>query len=117
MSWQQHAACRGANPAMFFPEKGNVVAARQARDICATCPVIDPCLEQALLDREAEGIWGNTTPKERRVLRRLVPGGVVRRYCIECQREFLGKPQEKICTEFCRGERDRRQKRAARRTA
>ena len=117
MTWHQHAACRGANPTMFFPEQGNVVSASRARQICATCPVAAPCLEQALLDCETEGIWGNTTPKERRVLRRLVPGGVMRRSCIECDRRFLGQSQQKICSDECRRERDLRQKREARRTA
>lgn len=117
MTWHQQAACRGANPTMFFPEKGNVTGARQARQICATCPVTAPCLEQALLDRETEGIWGNTTPKERRVLRRLVPGGVVRRYCIECGREFLGQSQERLCSDECRHDRNCDQRRAARRLA
>lgn len=117
MTWQQHAACRGANPNVFFPERGNTVAAHMALAVCANCPVTDPCLEQALLDCETEGVWGNTTPKQRRTLRRLVPGGVMRRTCIECHGRFLGRQQQKTCSDECRRERDLRQKREARRPA
>lgn len=43
---------------------------REAKRICASCPVKSPCLEYALevegRERRARyGIWGGTTPEER----------------------------------------------------
>lgn len=58
------AACVGANSDLFFPERGQ--STRQAREICATCPALDPCLEYALGNRIRFGIWGGTSPRQRR---------------------------------------------------
>lgn len=63
-SWQQQAACRDADTALFYPEKGERAA--PAKAICAKCPVQAECLEYGLHDRF--GIWGGLTEKERRVV-------------------------------------------------
>jgi WhiB family redox-sensing transcriptional regulator len=66
--WRRHAACRGLDQNLFYPERGEDV--RVARAVCATCPVIGECLEHALTWPETLGIWGGTTVRERRVMRR-----------------------------------------------
>jgi WhiB family redox-sensing transcriptional regulator len=114
VTWRGEAACRGGNPNDFFPERGNVLGVRRALAVCASCLVTGPCLEQALLDCEDEGVWGGTTPKQRRVLRRLVPGGVMNKVCIECPRTFLGRQHQQTCSDDCRRERNSRQRRQAR---
>jgi WhiB family redox-sensing transcriptional regulator len=38
---------------------------RIAKSICATCPVIEQCREQALRLAEPYGIWGGLTEEER----------------------------------------------------
>jgi hypothetical protein len=51
---------------------GSGLAARQvatARAICARCPVTTQCREWAVRAGEPAGIWGGTTPDERRLLR------------------------------------------------
>jgi hypothetical protein len=40
----------------------------EAKAICSKCPVVDTCL--SLNIDEQYGIWGNTTERERRILRR-----------------------------------------------
>lgn len=66
--WHKDAACRNVpNPDIFFPERGASIAA--ARRLCATCPVQAECLEDAL-EHNLEGLWGNTTERERRPLRK-----------------------------------------------
>lgn len=40
-----------------------------ARTICRSCPVQDACLAYALSAVEPDGIWGGTTPDERRRMR------------------------------------------------
>jgi WhiB family redox-sensing transcriptional regulator len=42
----------------------------EAKRVCASCPVTVSCLAWALYAAEAAGIWGGTTPEERRILRR-----------------------------------------------
>lgn len=42
--------------------------AQQAKAICQRCPVQGSCLQYALAEGEREGIWGGTTPGERRSL-------------------------------------------------
>ena len=69
-AWRDLAACRGEDPRLFFPATGDPV--RQARAICAACPVRIACLRYALADPVAlrHGIWGGTTPRHRREIRR-----------------------------------------------
>ena len=68
-TWQQDAACRDAEPDVFF---SNAEADREeALRMCGDCPVRMECLEHALETREAYGIWGGTDEQERkRLLRR-----------------------------------------------
>lgn len=61
-------ACRGVDPDVFFPDQGQSL--EPARRICADCAVRDECLEYALDNRERFGVWGGTSERERRRLRR-----------------------------------------------
>jgi WhiB family transcriptional regulator, redox-sensing transcriptional regulator len=67
-AWWSHAACRGCDPALFFPERGEQVAA--AKRVCLTCPVRPECLDYALEKGEKFGIWGGKSEQERRRMRR-----------------------------------------------
>ncbi len=64
LSWRQHAACRGADPDIFYPATDE--EAEEAKAVCATCPVRQACLEYALANRERDGVWGGLTERERR---------------------------------------------------
>jgi WhiB family redox-sensing transcriptional regulator len=66
--WQEAAACRGLDPELFFPTRGEDY--REARKVCAACPVRWECLEAALARSERFGFWGGHSERERRVLRR-----------------------------------------------
>lgn len=67
--WHADAACAGADLALFFPERGEPT--EPARALCRTCPVVAPCLEEALSYSEVAcpGIWAGTSARERRKLR------------------------------------------------
>ena len=54
--WRDRAACRGADPDLFFPLPGQ--SADPARAICAGCHVRAECLALARARREQFGIWG-----------------------------------------------------------
>ena len=62
--WRRHSACRGLDPAIFFPATDE--DAEVAKVVCAECSVQGTCLEFALQGREKEGVWGGATEKERR---------------------------------------------------
>lgn len=68
LSWQDRAACRGMNPDLFFPARGEET--RQAKKVCARCPVREECLDFALENAEKFGIWGGLSERERRGERR-----------------------------------------------
>lgn len=62
--WMARGNCAHEPPAMFFPSDG--VGVEVARRICATCPVKEPCLEHALVNRIDHGVWGGASERERR---------------------------------------------------
>jgi WhiB family redox-sensing transcriptional regulator len=53
---------------VFFPTRGQNVD--MAKAICAPCPVRTECLEYALDGGEHFGIWGGTSERERRRIRK-----------------------------------------------
>ena len=71
--WRADAACRDADPELFFPD-GDIRSARAqlktAKLICRGCPVRATCLNWALASGQEAGIWGGLTEDERRGLRR-----------------------------------------------
>lgn len=68
--WAHRAACAapGVDRRIFFPGQGE--DARPAKAICARCPVAVECLTFALDNGERFGIWGGTSQRERRLIRR-----------------------------------------------
>ena len=64
--WRELAACRGTDLEVFFPGRGET--AGPARQVCAGCPVRQPCLDYAITNRIAYGVWGGLTERERRAL-------------------------------------------------
>lgn len=68
-AWMADAKCLDADPEAFFPEKGG--STREAKRVCAACPVRQECLEYALDNDERFGIWGGLSERERRRLKRL----------------------------------------------
>jgi hypothetical protein len=63
-SWHARAACRGADPVLFFAEQTE----DEAKLLCRSCPVRLDCLEAGL--GEPWGVWGGLTARERRGERR-----------------------------------------------
>jgi len=71
--WRDGAACRDADPELFFPDGENRYGRAQvkmAKLICRGCPVSVTCLSWALTSGQEAGIWGGLTEDERRSLRR-----------------------------------------------
>lgn len=74
MTWEARAACAGTDPEAFFPEPGGRVR-KAALDACWSCEVRAECLAFAMTDPLAlrHGVWGGTTPPQRKRLNRRAP--------------------------------------------
>lgn len=77
-AWHQHAACRGMT-ALFFPPRGE--NAHHAKAVCATCPVRDECLNDALDHGDKHGVWGGASENERRRMRSNLAATKACRWC------------------------------------
>jgi WhiB family redox-sensing transcriptional regulator len=69
--WRDDAACRDADPDLFFPDgdiRSGRAQVRMAKLICRGCPVSTTCLSWALASGQEHGIWGGLTEDERRRL-------------------------------------------------
>lgn len=68
-AWRQAAACRSADPELFFPVSSRGCSREQeerAKAVCRTCAVRRQCLQYALAMKEPYGVWGGMTEAERR---------------------------------------------------
>ena len=65
--WWFAGLCAQTDPELFFPEKGGSV--REAKRVCAACPVRAQCLAHALAHGERYGVWGGLSEPERRRLK------------------------------------------------
>jgi len=60
-NWRDDAACRDADPDLFFPVSTTGSALRQideAKRICRACPAQGQCLAWALDQPITDGVWG-----------------------------------------------------------
>lgn len=69
-SWMRFAACRAVDPDLFFPTTGGI-GLKEAKRVCTQCPCRVACLDFAIENNEKYGVWGGTSERERRVLRRI----------------------------------------------
>jgi WhiB family transcriptional regulator, redox-sensing transcriptional regulator len=75
--WHEQAACRHSTTPFFAPDtdqhQNSTYDYSRAVAICRSCPVQFDCLNFALDNRETDGVWGGTTPNERRRMLGLRP--------------------------------------------
>ena len=65
-TWFDRASCKGMDPAMFLPERGDSLTLNKAKETCADCPVKWNCLRFGVGERI--GIWGGFSEKQRRAI-------------------------------------------------
>ena len=68
--WRTSAACRTADPELFFPVSSLGPAQAdiaRAKAVCSSCEVRRQCLQFALATHQIYGVWGGTTEEERRL--------------------------------------------------
>src|SRR4051794_12896442 len=64
--WRTRGLCRSVDPETFFPAPSEPVEG--AVSLCRTCDVQGSCLAWALDVGDCHGVWGATTPRERRAV-------------------------------------------------
>ena len=64
--WRSRGVCRRHDPETFFPAPSEPPDAALA--LCRTCEVQGACLAWALDAGDTHGVWGATTPRERRAM-------------------------------------------------
>lgn len=68
-AWHTDAACSGKPMEWWFPDRGESVD--PAKEVCASCPVIDECADFAVTQGvHLVGIWAGETARGRRKRRR-----------------------------------------------
>jgi WhiB family transcriptional regulator, redox-sensing transcriptional regulator len=65
-AWRARGACQTVDPETFFPAPSEPADAAVA--LCRTCTVQGACLAWALEVGDCHGVWGATTPRERRAM-------------------------------------------------
>lgn len=74
-SWMDQGLCKGYTN-VFFPARGQNQKVSLAKKICERCPVKQQCLDFALDNQEMHGVWGGTSERTRRVMRRNIRNGI-----------------------------------------
>jgi WhiB family redox-sensing transcriptional regulator len=72
--WMEMALCREVGGDFWHPDEGEgyTYATNRAVAICRDCPVRLQCLNHAMANNEMLGVWGGTTPAERKRMRRAI---------------------------------------------
>lgn len=65
----EQGVCQEVDPELWFPDKGQ--SSSYAKKVCRSCPVIEECLDYALAGGERFGVWGGTSERERRGMKRV----------------------------------------------
>jgi WhiB family redox-sensing transcriptional regulator len=73
VEWRHQAACRSADPELFFPISrtgAGLAQVEQAIRICQGCPVRVDCLTWALGRGMTHGVWGGLDEDQRQSMQR-----------------------------------------------
>lgn len=92
-NWER-AVCRSMDPESFFADENVELANPSIVAACNRCEITAQCLAWAIANNETFGVWGGTTPKQRRQLNR----PIARLRCPGCGSEAL---LEEPTTETC----------------
>jgi WhiB family redox-sensing transcriptional regulator len=72
-AWRKDSYCKGMGPDLFFPQMSETLnmplMISKARLVCAGCKVRKECVSFALENHIKYGVFGGTTPQERRKMK------------------------------------------------
>ncbi len=63
--WPGLAACAEGDPESHYPDASDTTAIAAAKQVCASCPVIDECLVSALANKEEYGVRAGLSEEDR----------------------------------------------------
>jgi WhiB family redox-sensing transcriptional regulator len=87
-------ACGDMDPELFFADDLVTFAHPVVQAACNRCVISTACLAWAMENNEQFGVWGGTTPKQRRALKR----PIIRLRCPGCSSEaILEEPTSETC--------------------
>lgn len=64
--WQRRAKCSTEPLENFYAGQGKSALLNQSIAFCGDCPVRFECLEYAFTMRDEYGVWGGSSPEQRR---------------------------------------------------
>ena len=82
--WRDRASCAGLDVDDFVPDGQGACVPPEVLRVCASCPVVQDCLDFALRSKERFGFWAGTSPRERRLLEPGDTPPLLMRLCIDC---------------------------------
>lgn len=86
--------CRTMDPDLFFADENTNEPGPEVVVACGRCAISAMCLHWAMTNKEQFGVWGGTTPKQRRALNR----PIARLRCPGCASEaILEEPGTETC--------------------
>lgn len=97
-NWRSEAACRGADPDLFFPERGDISGVHAALAVCHSCPVASSCLVEAINTDQDQGIWGGLSGAQRRLYSAVLGRTSV---CAQCGEVFHAERVYTACSRPC----------------
>ncbi len=99
--WRDRANCVGIDPELFYPGPWDHAGRDEALSVCEGCVSRAQCLAWALEHGEEFGIWGGTTERDRRAMRRRLPRWA---RCHGCARRYVKRASgQRYCDSDCRG--------------
>jgi WhiB family redox-sensing transcriptional regulator len=105
VDWRTRAACRDEDPELFFLPGEKLTAAAQAQvdqavAVCARCPVVAECRQDADDQHATHGVWGGQLREKLSTKMRL---------CEQCPRLFSPRrADQRFCSHECHHESLRR---------
>lgn len=90
--------CKGVDPNLFLPERGDWRAVATARAVCRDCVVVQECFDYAMRHRLDVGVFGGTTAQRRRILLKRWLAGDIIDAREEAQRDLVrpGRPRQSV---------------------
>lgn len=72
--WRDNGLCTThPEPDLWYPDGNSgryFLQTEEAKEICRHCPVMEACRQWSLERREAHGVWGGLSPRERQAILR-----------------------------------------------
>lgn len=94
--WRTQASCLGLDVNDFVPDGKGEQIPPEIRRICLACPSLQDCLDFAIEERIPHGVYGATSPRERRGLTVGDTPPILANKCSRCRTQLF-TPRARTC--------------------